>query len=254
MPKIQIGPSILNANLANLSQVSRGLLADGADYLHLDVMDGQFVPNLTFGHTMVQCLRKDLGKEPFFDVHMMVAKPLQWIEPMADAGCSQYTYHVEAAQDQSQVIRRVREAGMRVGLAIKPATGVEVILPYVDSVDMVLVMTVEPGFGGQQFMVDMMRKVKTLREKYKQLGKCAASAHTQQVLASSACVGKLTKCSSSTDIEVDGGVGPSTIGECCSAGANMIVSGTAITQSDDPKRVMRDMKACATAALAAFES
>lgn len=171
MPRIQIGPSILNSNLANLSQVSRQLLDNGADYLHLDVMDGQFVPNLTFGHTMVKCLRKDLGKEPFFDVHMMVAKPLQWIEPMADAGCSQYTYHVEAAQDQAEVIRRVREAGMRVGLAIKPTTGVEIVTPYIESVDMVLVMTVEPGFGGQKFMGNMMGKVKALREKYKQLGK-----------------------------------------------------------------------------------
>lgn len=171
LPKIKIGPSILNANLANLSQVSQGLLNSGADYLHLDVMDGQFVPNLTFGHTMVQCLRKDLGKEPFFDVHMMVAKPLQWIEPMADAGCSQYTYHFEAAQDQSEVIRRVREAGMRVGLAIKPATGVESVLPFVEKVDMILIMTVEPGFGGQKFMSPMMGKVKALREKYQQLGK-----------------------------------------------------------------------------------
>lgn len=171
MASIKIGPSILNANLANLAAESRHLLKCGADYLHLDVMDGQFVPNLTFGHTMVKCLRQDLGKEPFFDVHMMVSKPLQWIEPMADAGCSQYTYHFESTDDQPQVIRKIREAGMRVGLAIKPATLVEAILPFVESVDMVLVMTVEPGFGGQKFMSDMMPKIETLRKKYRQLGK-----------------------------------------------------------------------------------
>lgn len=171
LPKIKIGPSILNSNLANLSHESRHLLKCGADYLHLDVMDGQFVPNLTFGHGMVKCLRKDLGKEPFFDVHMMVAKPLQWIEPMADAGCDQYTYHYESASDQMQVIRKVKEAGMKVGLAIKPATNVEEIMPFVESVDMVLVMTVEPGFGGQKFMSNMMPKVEALRKKFHQLGK-----------------------------------------------------------------------------------
>lgn len=171
LSKIKIGPSILNANLANLSAESRHLLECGADYLHLDVMDGQFVPNLTFGHGTVKCLRKDLGNNPFFDVHMMVAKPLQWIEPMADAGCDQYTYHFESAEDQPQVIRKIRESGMRVGLAIKPATSVELILPFVESVDMVLIMTVEPGFGGQRFMSDMMSKVTALRQKYHQLGK-----------------------------------------------------------------------------------
>lgn len=171
LPKIKIGPSILNSNLANLTQESRHLLQCGADYLHLDVMDGHFVPNLTFGHGMVKCLRKDLGKEPFFDVHMMVANPLQWIEPMADAGCSQYTYHYESTIDQSQVIRKIKEAGMKVGLAIKPATEVDSIFPYVEHVDTVLIMTVEPGFGGQKFMPNMMQKVEALRTKYKELGK-----------------------------------------------------------------------------------
>lgn len=169
-PAIKIGPSILCSNLANLSQESKRLLEYGADYLHLDVMDGHFVPNLTFGHTMVKCLRKDLGKEPFFDVHMMVSRPLQWIEPMADAGCNQYTYHLESAQDQATVIRKVKEAGMRVGLALKPSTSVEQVFPYVGEVDCVLIMTVEPGFGGQKFMLDMMPKIKALREKYKSLG------------------------------------------------------------------------------------
>lgn len=167
----KIGPSILNSNLASLSAESSNLLKCGADYLHLDVMDGHFVPNITFGHTMVKCLRKDLGKEPFFDVHMMVAKPLQWIENMADAGCSQYTYHFEASDDQARVIRKIREAGMKVGLALKPHTTVESILPFVQSVDMILIMTVEPGFGGQKFMPDMLTKVETLRRKYKDLGK-----------------------------------------------------------------------------------
>lgn len=171
-PKIKIGPSILNSDLSSLSSECTKLMNCGADYLHLDVMDGCFVPNLTFGHTMVQCLRKNLGKATFFDVHMMVAKPLQWIEPMAGAGCTQYTYHFEAADDQNLVIRKIKEAGMRVGLGLKPGTDVNAVLPYIQDVDTVLVMTVEPGFGGQKFMNEMMTKVKILREKFSQLGKC----------------------------------------------------------------------------------
>lgn len=168
--KVKIGPSILNSNLANLAHESKQLLKFGADYLHLDVMDGNFVPNLTFGHDMVKCLRKDLGKDPFFDVHMMVSKPEQWIEPMAASGCTQYTYHYEATNDNRAVIRRIQEAGMRVGIAIKPGTSVESIFPYLENVDMVLVMTVEPGFGGQKFMSNMMPKIEAIRSKYAQLG------------------------------------------------------------------------------------
>lgn len=169
--KAKIGPSILNSNLAKLTEESRHLLECGADYLHLDVMDGHFVPNITFGHTMVKCLRKDLGPQTFFDVHMMVAQPSKWIESMADAGCSQYTYHFESTQDQDSVIRKIKETGMRAGLAIKPTTSLDVIMPYIHKVDMVLVMTVEPGFGGQKFMSDMMSKVSRIRTKYPKLGK-----------------------------------------------------------------------------------
>lgn len=204
----KIGPSILNADLSEIFAESQRMLESGADYLHLDVMDGHFVPNITFGHPVVKCLRRKIPNA-FFDLHMMVAKPQQWIEPMADAGATQYTFHLEATDDPLEIIRKIRETGMKVGVAIKPMTSVEKLLPIVEHADMILIMTVEPGFGGQSFLSEMMSKVQFLRARYRDL-----------------------------DIEVDGGVGPQTIDMCAEAGANMIVSGTAVTNSNNPRQVI----------------
>ncbi|EDL00238.1 ribulose-5-phosphate-3-epimerase, isoform CRA_d, partial [Mus musculus] len=179
-----------------------------------------FVPNITFGHPVVESLRKQLGQDPFFDMHMMVSRPEQWVKPMAVAGANQYTFHLEATENPGALIKDIRENGMKVGLAIKPGTTVEYLAPWANQIDMALVMTVEPGFGGQKFMEDMMPKVHWLRTQFPTL-----------------------------DIEVDGGVGPDTVQKCAEAGANMIVSGSAIMRSDDPRAVINLLRnVCSEAA------
>ncbi|TPX72275.1 ribulose-phosphate 3-epimerase [Spizellomyces sp. 'palustris'] len=229
-PQPKIAPSMLSSDFAQLAAEAKRMIDYGADYLHMDVMDGHFVPNLTMGAPIIKCLRKHT--DAFLDCHLMVSNPEKWVDDFAKAGASLYCFHIEATgqyglvrnvvdlkspiiyhglpvDDASGLIDKIHAAGMKAGLAVKPKTKVDVVFPLAEKLDQVLIMTVEPGFGGQKFMEDCVEKVRILRNKYPEL-----------------------------DIEVDGGLGPDTIDKATSAGANVIVAGTAIFGAPSPKDVI----------------
>lgn len=210
---IKIAPSLLSADMARLAEAVE-LISDHADYIHCDVMDGHFVPNLTFGAPVVAAVKKTSSLP--LDVHLMIETPGRWVDDYRRAGLDQndfLTFHYEAEEHPRHVIAHIRDAGIKPGIAVKPKTGFEAFKYLIELVDQVLIMTVEPGFGGQKFMQDVLSKVQLTR-----------------------------RASDAVIIGIDGGIDCSTAPEAVNAGANLLVAGNAVFGKADPVSAIKDIR------------
>ena len=212
---MKVAPSLLSCDFAKMGEEVVRVDKAGADLIHLDVMDGHFVPNITIGPAIVAAVRP-YTKLPF-DVHLMIEHPIDYIDPFADAGADIITFHVEASSDIDATIKKISDRGIKPGLVIKPNTPASSVFPYLDKLYMVLVMTVEPGFGGQSFMADMMPKITELKAECQRRG--------LDVL-----------------IEVDGGISEKTVSVAAAAGADICVSGTGVFKAKDTSAAISFLK------------
>jgi ribulose-phosphate 3-epimerase len=216
--QVRIAPSILSADFARLGEEVQALEAAGADWIHVDVMDGRFVPNLTIGPPVVKALRAVTALP--LDVHLMIVEPERYVDAFADAGADTITLHVEACTHIHRAIQHIHERGKRAGVSLNPSTSEEAVRYLLPSVDLVLVMSVNPGFGGQSFISDIVPKIDVLRKWI------AASGRD-------------------VDLEVDGGIVPQTAGAACAAGANVLVAGHAIFGGGNYARAIAELRAAA---------
>ena len=212
---IYVSPSVLACDFSKLGEEVAEIERGGADMAHLDVMDGMFVTNMSFGFPVIESLRK--VSNIVFDVHLMIAAPERYVERFAEAGADIITFHYEAASDSAALLQKIRSLGKKAAISVKPATPIEVVYPLLPLCDMVLVMTVEPGYGGQALIPECLDKVKALRAEIDRLGL-------------------------SVDIQVDGGVHEKNAGDAIKAGANVLVAGSAVFRAKDKAAAIRALK------------
>lgn len=219
---IKFSPSLLAADFSKLESEIKRVEAAGADMLHLDVMDGVFVPNISFGFPVIKSIRKCTDIP--FDVHLMITEPGRYIDVVSDAGADIITFHYESCENHLEVINAIKAHGKKACMSVKPKTNAEVLKPYIPYLDMILIMTVEPGFGGQAFIEHTVENMRTAKRLCKEIGR-------------------------EVDIQVDGGINPATAAVCAEAGANVLVAGSSVFRADDPRKVIDEMRRSAEAAL-----